>query len=269
MDTDRWSPAWRGFPWFWVFLPPLYALVFCLLFLDFAPGKAGIPLSLRKWSGEEALAVECRLPGWAVEGEAGDGADENLGGGTVRMEDYLQPGDILLGRCRLSLVPSLNPAQGYTHAAIYVGEGDIVVAANPYQGTVRAPVGSWEYPRMTWVTCLRVTSATEEERKEAARFAEENIGRPYDLNWFSEQEDGPSWYCSELVWAAYLHATGRKVDLESGMGLFGVSPDDIYLHSDTSVVGGHYERKPDTIVSLLAKALALCALFGTAAVVFR
>lgn len=206
----------------------------------------------------------------------GDGVDRGTGEEAERpgsgdaggsMEDYLQPGDIILGRCRLSLVPSLDPARGWTHAAIYVGDGFIVVASNPFQGVVKARARSWEYPRMTWVTCLRVTSATVEERSKAAEFAEGEVGKPYDLNWFAAQEEGPSWYCSELVWAAYMQATGGRVNLEPGLGALGVSPDDLYNHEHTVVIGGHYESKPDTVLSLMAKALVLCAMFGLALVV--
>ncbi|MDI6874049.1 YiiX/YebB-like N1pC/P60 family cysteine hydrolase [Candidatus Solincola sp.] len=245
--------------WSWLVLVALAVPVACLLFIPSPPGVDRSPACLGSAEGDRALAAlpEKRVGG-PVPGEESEG--------TPRMRDYLLPGDILLGRCRLSLVPSTNPPRGWTHAALYVGDGDIVVAANPYQGTVRAPVESWEFPRMTWVVCLRVTSATEEERRMAAELAEGEVGTSYDLNWFSEQEDGETWYCSELPWAVYRRATGGRLNLEVGMGSFGVSPDDLYLHPDTAVIGGHFERRPDTILSLLMKALTLCALFGTAAV---
>jgi len=230
------------------------------------PGAREVPAYRGAWEGEGALADPGALyldsPGHVGQ-DPRNGKEE---GRARRMEEYLEPGDILLGRCRMSLVPSLDPPRGWTHAALYVGEGEMVVAANPYQGTLRTVVGSWEYPRMTWVVCLRVTTATPEERRLAAKLAEEEVGTSYDLNWFAEQEDGDTWYCSELVWGVYRRATGGRVDLERGTGAFGVSPDDLYLHPGTEVIGGHFERRPDTALSLLAKALTLCALFGVAAV---
>lgn len=262
----RWSGFWRS----WFLLAALAVPVFCMLLVPFRPGRSGSFLSDGAWEGGEAAAGSGMLSKGGDGRAAGDlalgrGAGES--GRAARMEDYLEPGDVLLGRCRVSLVPSMNPPGGWTHAALYVGDGEMVVAANPYQGTVRTLVGSWEYPRMTWVVCLRVTAATAEERRLAARLAEEEVGTSYDLNWFAEQEDGDTWYCSELIWGVYHRATGGRLDLERGWGTFGVSPDDIYLHPGTEVIGGHFERRPDTALSLLAEVLALCALFGVAAVV--
>ncbi len=283
----------------WMVLLPVWVIVFCSLFLAGPPRKEPSALSVSGPGTRTSVCAGDREEAGSISGESLEGAstaaDHTLtgiyafsgtGGGTnvedVRsreeagtgvdknrtlMEDFLQPGDILLGRCRLSLVPSISPGRGWTHAAIYAGDGKIVVASNPLQDVLMTSVRSWEYPHMTWVTCLRVTSATPEERRKAAEFAKGKVGAPYDLNWFSAQEDGPSWYCSELVWAAYVQATDGRVNLEPGLGAFGVSPDDIYNHPQTAVVGGHYESKPDTIVSLLAKAFTLCAMFGTATVI--
>lgn len=245
-------------------LVPLFLISFCAVFADAPPIARTEQDALYAYGrGKDSSHPGLQLVGTSLpEGPAGNGAGEAAA--RRSMEDYLQPGDVLLARGRLSPVPSLNPMNGWTHAAIYVGKGEIVVASNPFQDTARTSIRFWEYPYKTWVVCLRVTSATAEERKRAAEFAEGEIGRPYDLNVLCEQEDGPSWYCSELIWAAYLHATGGRVDLEGGLGVFGVSPDDIYKHPDTAVIGGHYERKPDTLLSLLAKVFILCALFGTA-----
>ena len=260
METYPGYPGRTGFSWPLLFLAALAVAVACMLFIPSKPGIDGRRAEAGVKVADQDPAAGSEDPGDTVPVKAGEGA--------IRMEDYLLPGDILLGRCRLSLVPSLNPPRGWTHAALYVGGGDIVVAANPFQGTVRSTAASWEYPRMTWVVCLRVVSATEEERRLAAELAVAEVGTSYDLNWFAEQEDGETWYCSELPWAVYLRATGGRVNLENGAGAFGVSPDDLYLDPDTVVIGGHFERRPDTILSLLMKALTLCVLFGTASVVF-
>jgi uncharacterized protein YycO len=172
----------------------------------------------------------------------------------------------LLGRCELSPVPSLNPAQGWTHACLYIGDGKIMVATQPGVGVIRSSLRSWMYPDMTWVAYLRVTSADREVREKAVEFAVSKKGLPYDANWFSKQPGGESWYCSELVWAAYLQASDGRIDFVRGLDLFGVSPDEIYASDHTTVIGGHYERKPDTILSLLMKVFALCLLAGVAAI---
>ena len=182
----------------------------------------------------------------------------------LRAEEILIPGDILLGRCRFSLVPSINPLEGWTHVALYIGDGKIMVASNPVAGVVRCGLYQWDFPKMTWVSYLRVVSADEETRKRAVDFAVDKLGQPYDYNWFAQQAEGDSWYCSEFVWAAYLHASGGSIDLAHGPDIFGVSPDDIYRHQDTVVIGGHYEQKPDTALSILMKILGLCILAGGA-----
>ncbi len=182
--------------------------------------------------------------------------------------DFLQPGDILLGRCAGSPVPSLHPQDNWTHAALYVGNGMVVEAANPEENVLKRRLADWQYPRMTWVRYVRVANADEDTRRLAVSFALDQVGKPYDINWLSKQADGNSWYCSEMVWAAYLYGSGGSIDM-SGSDLWGVSPDDLASYSDASVIGGHYEFKPGTLWStwleafrqgLSAMAIALLAL---------
>ncbi|NPV59230.1 MAG: hypothetical protein HPY75_06155 [Actinobacteria bacterium] len=175
-------------------------------------------------------------------------------------QSILEPGDILLGRCRLSPVPSLDPFQSWTHAAIYVGDETIVVAGNPATGVVERSLESWMYPEMTWVCYMRVKVPDESVREKAVEFAREKLGQPYDINWLSKQADGESWYCSELIWAAYRHASDGGIDLVTWPDFFGVSPDEIYSHEATYEIGGHYEKRPDTIFSLGAKISLICIL---------
>ncbi|OFW58204.1 MAG: hypothetical protein A2Y75_08575 [Candidatus Solincola sediminis] len=176
----------------------------------------------------------------------------------------LIPGDILVGRCALSPVPALNPMDAWTHTCIYVGKNKVVVAGNPKDGVSVGSVSSWMYPEMTWVAYLRVVTADDETLKKAVEFALSKDGDPYDINWFSKHAEGARWYCSELVWAAYFNASKGRIDLSRKPGVFGVSPDVIYESSNTTVIGGHYERKPDTISSMLMKAITLCVLAGGA-----
>ncbi len=176
------------------------------------------------------------------------------------MADELARGDILLGRCRWSLVPSFNPHNGWTHAALYAGGGRLIVASNPRSGVIETDIGAWTYPDMTWVVYMRVKSADDATMGKAVAFARQQRGQAYDINWLSKQNDAEGWYCSELIWAAFLHASEGRIDLSRRPAWFGVSPDDIYMSRHTVVVGGHYEKKPDTIWSLLAKAFALCFL---------
>lgn len=207
-------------------------------------------------AGEPAAALATGNASGEVYGEARRSAPG--------VEDLLIPGDILLGRCRLSPVPSLNPLENWTHVALYAGEGELLVAPNPRQRVMRTTLSSWMYPRMTWVTYLRVTSADDGIRNEAVEFALEEIGQPYDINWLSKQPRGDSWYCSEFIWAAYLEASDGLIDLEHDPDALGISPNEIYMDEETEVIGGHYESKPDTMLSMMMKVFVLCLLVSGA-----
>lgn len=181
-------------------------------------------------------------------------------------ESGLIPGDILLGRCRLSPVPDWNPVDNWTHVALYIGNGRLMVSSNPLQDTMMTTLDSWGYPKMTWVTYLRVVTADEEVRNKAVEWAKGRRGDPYDAGWFSKQVDENSWYCSEFIWAAYMHASDGRINLEHEPDSGGISPDEIYVDDDTVVIGGHYERKPDTILSMLTKLVVLCIIAGGAGI---
>ncbi len=189
--------------------------------------------------------------------------------------DSLQPGDILLGRCAGSPVPSLHPGDNWTHAAIYVGNGQVVEAANPEENVLKRRLNDWQYPRMTWVSYVRISHADDNVKRLAVSFALDQVGKPYDLNWLSKQADGNSWYCSEMVWAAYIYASNGAIDLAGGSDLWGVSPDDLAAYVGATVVGGHYEFNPGTLwsslfawvregLSALAVALIFLSILGIA-----
>lgn len=250
-----------GASWVKALIVALYALVFVALFTG-TFDRPRLSASEADASGRPPNTAFPRLTlavdALQIEPESADGS----GGVTAGGEEQLLPGDILLGRCKLSLVPSLNPHNGWTHAALYAGGDELIVAGNPDTGVMERHVASWAYPEMTWVVYVRVAGADDETRRRAVEFARDKVGQPYDLNWLGKQENGDSWYCSELVWAAYLHASGGRIDLARGPGWFGISPDDIFMHGETAAVGGHFESRPDTAWSLLLKAFAICILAG-------
>ncbi|MHB8780931.1 MAG: YiiX/YebB-like N1pC/P60 family cysteine hydrolase [Candidatus Geothermincolia bacterium] len=163
----------------------------------------------------------------------------------------LSPGDILLGRCEGSFVPSGNPHDNMTHAAMYIGNSQVVEAGNPSSGVTKRPLEAWLYPKMTWVTYIRIPAATDEMRRLACSFMLSQVGKPYDIVWYDKQPNGPSWYCSEIVWAAYLFASGGAIDLEGEPDMWGVHPDEIARYGGAVSIGGHYEYKPVTFWSAL------------------
>jgi hypothetical protein len=182
-------------------------------------------------------------------------------------EKVLIPGDILICRSPGSLVPG-----HWSHVGMYIGEGKVVEANIPFVEIT--DLANWEYPRKTWVSCLRVKNANKDIRDAAVWYAKKmaEFHCPYDLNWYTKQAvpfpaDPKSlisiaWYCSELVWAAYLVASGGAINLEHQPDVFGVSPDEIFFNdNEVKEIGGHFEAEPETMwgrdtwrVSLLCKA---------------
>jgi hypothetical protein len=125
---------------------------------------------------------------------------------------------------------------------MYIGDGEIVEAPG---GAVRTyPISDWYYPSKTWVAVLRVTTADPATRSAAIDFALGQLGDPFDSFWFWRQANGDSWYCSELVWAAYLNASDGDIDL-SRWPIGPVSPSDLYADPDTTEVSWHYEEYPE------------------------
>jgi hypothetical protein len=168
-----------------------------------------------------------------------DESDPGKVGRTLRTA--LIPGDILFGRIDDSLVPG-----AWSHVAIYAGDGQVVEAASENQNVgVRTEI-DWQKPNMTWVSFMRVVTADAPTREKAVGFARRQVERgcPYDIRFYTKQANGGSWYCSELVWAAYLNASGGAIDLEHTPDRLGVYPWEIERSSDAVYIGGHYEREP-------------------------
>ncbi len=179
----------------------------------------------------------------------------------------IQIGDILLHRSSNPLGWVLN----WTHAGIYVGNYCVVEAEKDKDGGIRSyNISDWDFPNDTYVSLLRVVSASVEQREGAAQWALDQTKRvPKPKYWldFTGKSYDPStesWYCSELVWAAYINQpTNNYVwwGINIDMGDEGdvpitwepVSPDDIYNDNDTRVINGHYEHYPEVKPFLIIK----------------
>lgn len=105
-----------------------------------------------------------------------------------------EPGDIIL--CH-------NPrgAYGYwTHAVLYVGQGQAVDAYDFSRGTVLQDVN--HYRHYDEVEIAR-PNLGRKLREKAAAFARRQVGTPYDP--LSPLHDTHSAYCSKLIWEAYAN----------------------------------------------------------------
>jgi len=150
-------------------------------------------------------------------------------------------GDILIGHSPTSdwLIPGY-----WTHASMVayyddkVGEWMVVEA---WFTGVRVIKLSEYLQRYDEVALLRVRT-TDSVRKRAVIFALAQIGKPYDYRLWTKQVYGWSYYCSELVWAAYFTA-GVDIDKYprfSEKYLWGVAPQEIYDDGDTYVIYQHH-----------------------------
>lgn len=83
-------------------------------------------------------------------------------------------------------------------------------------------------------TILRV-SASEEQRNNAVVFCISQLGKAYALHTSKRSSaSSDSWYCSELVWAAYKN---QGIELLNSPAKETVLPDDLYSSNKTSIVG--------------------------------
>ena len=168
------------------------------------------------------------------------------------------PGDILLHR-KIGLIWCV-PLTEWTHAGMYVGNGQVVdisldVFSIPPMQTVFGfhSITEWDYPNKDYVTLLRV-DAPDDVRTEAAMWIEEQAKREgenkpsYMLNIVGKSYDPsePNWYCSELVWAAYMNQ-GINLDVGDGDGEINlhsvVSPDDLYRDDNIKKRWYHLESR--------------------------
>ena len=100
------------------------------------------------------------------------------------------------------------------------GHAGIIATAPHYYSTVEATPGKGvTIVNRSWINDFNkvwqvgVTSTTVEQDAKAAKWAESKVGLGYNYIFPYKSVNGKSFYCSELVWAAYLATTG--VDLDS------------------------------------------------------
>ncbi|MBN1290141.1 MAG: hypothetical protein JXA49_10960 [Actinobacteria bacterium] len=154
----------------------------------------------------------------------------------------LLPGDIIMGT-----PPDTNIPTRWSHVAMYVGDGRVVEAYGTSIPVESFSIEDWKYPGMSYASYYRVTSADDGIRAKAIRFVERQVKMeaPYDIGFHSKQADGGSWYCTELVWAAYMHASDGAINIEQSPDPLGVYPWEIEHSGETALVGGHYEESPN------------------------
>ena len=90
-------------------------------------------------------------------------------------------------------------------------------------------------------TILRVSSASDSVRDKAVNFCISQLGKSYSLHTPKHSSaSSTSWYCSELVWAAYKN---QGIELLNTPTKDDVKPDDLYASNKTTIVS-YSQTKP-------------------------
>ena len=154
---------------------------------------------------------------------------------------YLKVGDILF--CEWQ---HYNTDPCWDHVALYIGDNNFIEATPVGNGVVRIIDGEW-FTKYTKALCYgTVTTANDAQRMEAVFFAISQLGKPYqhlDLNklTFNRLKDpssnSESWYCTELIWAAYYH---QKINLDlKGVPKGPVMPAEMCWDDDIDMYTSH------------------------------
>lgn len=135
----------------------------------------------------------------------------------------LQPGDVLLSRIEGVPTNLFIPGE-WKHAAIYVGNGNVVEAVG--KGVVQKHISKFVLSKDK-VIMMRPTFCDEKTRVKASMFASKQIGLPYDYNF---KAGNKAFYCSELIGAAYAHAmNGRSPFVQRvSLGVSTYVPQDFF-----------------------------------------
>lgn len=152
----------------------------------------------------------------------------------------LEPGDIIVCHgCSGALIsPFLDIAGYWHHASMYIGNGKMIEAWE--EGVRVVPVDMVR--NADSVAVFRVKTSDEIKQK-AIEWSLGKLGLPYDFKWLSyvggKEIEGDSYYCSELIWAAYLTSGGPDLDQNPGWSWrygFSVAPDELANDDDVEKI---------------------------------
>jgi len=138
----------------------------------------------------------------------------------------LRVGDAIVTRTRWAPTNLLIPGH-YKHAAMYVGDGDVVEAVYP---VVRVAQLDAMLGRADDYAVLRPRALGAEQERNAASVICAYVRAPYD---FAFEPGARALYCSEAVWMAYRAASPDwTFEARERMGVLTVTPNDFYEARD-------------------------------------
>ncbi len=184
---------------------------------------------------------------------------------TIQVEalpaDRVHPGDILYHPALYSVAcgEKTQHEEGLSTLTGHIGIVDCnfrVIEAEERgvsTSTIQDFVNRYRGKLVPYVAVLRVTGVPVYVRKKAVEFAKQQLGKAYDYYWLEKQIFGPSYYCSELAWAAYEVGSGAytasdgtvycgcvNLDAGDGSGCYlglPVTPNEICKSKWTYLVG--------------------------------
>ena len=114
---------------------------------------------------------------------------------------YVQAGDIVF--FELYNYSYINP--GWDHCGIYIGNNEFIHASDYLHCVAKQDLSLFEKLDIE-IVYGKVITSNETQRNNAINFAEGQIGKPFNPPEFKDPSfNSEGWYCSELVWAAYLN----------------------------------------------------------------
>lgn len=123
------------------------------------------------------------------------------------------------------------------HAGIIAPQANYVVAEAEGVGKkVRLRSGAWSSNKYTiWQMGVKKTSVAQDLA--AGRWAGNQKGKPYNLNFWNIKQKN-SFYCSQLVWAAYYYTCGVDLDkTDNNIGTaWAVHPGEFVNNSQTALL---------------------------------
>lgn len=148
---------------------------------------------------------------------------------------YVKPGDIMydangmgfngFGSGHIAIIETIAYSTKYQKNYV------VTIEANPGHGVKRGYIDENRF--FDYKAILRVRNATQSIIDNALYFCRQQIGKSYSYNFITKHSsiNEDEWYCSELIYAAYLY-NGTGIDLDNGAP-FGLPPQEIYNDSDT------------------------------------
>ncbi|AFL94942.1 hypothetical protein CL1_0737 [Thermococcus cleftensis] len=159
----------------------------------------------------------------------------------------VQPGDLVYGHSP-DLFNAIIPGY-WIHVAIVAWYNEsindwMVIEAKIGKGVIISPLS--EFLSRYDVVALQRVMVDDATKQRAIQFAYQQLGKPYNYDYISKPDVyDDKYYCSQLVWAAYLVASGFTVNLDENDGawswtyFYSVAPQEVYDDPMTYTIYKH------------------------------